>query len=82
MRKPKNISASDMKASRDRLSQMAAVAGRFQSFRPAVDVLTKVRAVPTIFPQQKAVEMSTVPFIMTEARASFPGAYSGLGSTL
>jgi hypothetical protein len=51
MRKPKNLSASDTKASRDRLSQMAAVAGRFQSFRPAVDVLTKVRAVPTIFPQ-------------------------------
>lgn len=36
---------------RDELAKMEAVAGRFASFRPAVDVLTEVRAVPTIFPQ-------------------------------
>lgn len=51
MRKPKNLSANEFGATRDRLNQMAEVAGRFVSFRPATDVLTKVRAVPTIFPQ-------------------------------
>lgn len=51
MRKPKKISASEIKANRDRLSQLASVAGRFDSFRPATDVLTTIRAVQTIFPQ-------------------------------
>ncbi len=33
------------------LSDFAAVAGEFKTFRPASEVLTRVRAVPTIFPQ-------------------------------
>lgn len=36
---------------RDRLQRMQAVASRFGAWRPAAEVLTKVRAVPTIFPQ-------------------------------
>ena len=36
---------------RDRLDAMAAVGEQFASFRPAIEVLTKVRAVPTIFVQ-------------------------------
>lgn len=36
---------------RDRLRAMQAVSSRFQAWRPAVEVLTKVRAVPTCFPQ-------------------------------
>lgn len=34
-----------------RMSALAAVAGEFKSFRPASEVLTRVKAVPTIFPQ-------------------------------
>jgi len=51
MRKPKQLSADDIGANRDRLAQLATVAERFDSFRPAIDVLTTVRAVRTIFPQ-------------------------------
>lgn len=36
---------------RDRLQVMQAIASRFDGWRPAAEVLTKVRAVPTIFPQ-------------------------------
>lgn len=36
---------------RDRLQRMQAVASRFGAWRPAAEVLTKVRAVPTCFPQ-------------------------------
>lgn len=35
----------------DRLAAIAKVAARFDSFKPAAQVLTNVRAVPTIFPQ-------------------------------
>ena len=37
--------------SRQRRSSLEAVADRFKNFRPAREVLTRVRAVPTIFPQ-------------------------------
>ena len=37
--------------SRERLSALAGVAGRFKKFRPAREVLTLVKAVPTRFPQ-------------------------------
>lgn len=36
---------------RDRLAAIEKVAGRFKGFKPASEVLTKVRAVETIFPQ-------------------------------
>ena len=36
---------------RDRLQSMQAIASRFEGWRPAAEVLTRVRAVPTIFPQ-------------------------------
>lgn len=36
---------------RTRLRQMQSVAERFKSWRPAKEVLTRVRALPTIFPQ-------------------------------
>lgn len=39
------------KSPRERLSSIEAVAKEFKSFRPAQEVLTRVRAVPTIFPQ-------------------------------
>lgn len=36
---------------RDRLAALRKVAARFKSLRPATEALTRVRAVPTIFPQ-------------------------------
>lgn len=62
MRKPKQDKAparnlaDDMNAARDRIASMASVAGRFVGWRPAREVLTKVKGVPTIFP---SVDLST-----------------------
>jgi recombination protein RecA len=38
-------------AGKDRLAALRKVASRFKSLRPATEALTRVRAVPTIFPQ-------------------------------
>lgn len=38
-------------SNRDRLGQLAAVAEKFKGWRPAAEVLTRVQAQPTIFPQ-------------------------------
>lgn len=62
MRKPKETKApaldlaADMNATRDRLSAMESVAGRFVGWRQARAVLTKVRGVQTIFP---SVDLAT-----------------------
>lgn len=42
---------SERAARNERLKNFASVAEEFKSFRPAREVLTRVRAVPTIFPQ-------------------------------
>jgi RecA/RadA recombinase len=50
-RKHKDTSLSESpKANRDVLGAMLAVSKRFQGFKPATEVLTKVRAHPTVFP--------------------------------
>jgi len=41
----------EMQSTREHLNCMAAVAAKFEAWRPAAEVLTRVRAVPTIFPQ-------------------------------
>lgn len=48
--------ATEMEAARDRMAAIASVAGRFASFRPAREVLTRVRGVRTIFP---SVDLAT-----------------------
>jgi hypothetical protein len=56
MRKPKETKApartiaDDMNAARERFSAMESVAGRFTGWRPARDVLTRVKGVQTDFP--------------------------------
>lgn len=54
MKKPRvatTESAPPPAETRDRLKQMQGVAARFKAWRPAAQVLTRVRAVPTRFPQ-------------------------------
>ncbi|HOA00840.1 MAG TPA: hypothetical protein PKI27_00880 [Dermatophilaceae bacterium] len=55
VKQPASTAADSFAANREQLDAMAAVAERFSSWRPAAEVLTRVRAVPTIFPQVDAV---------------------------
>lgn len=50
-KKAKQAEAPSPADTRDRLQRMGAVASRFEAWRPAAQVLTKVRAVRTCFPQ-------------------------------
>lgn len=51
MARAKAASSTSPAETRDRLQAMQAVSARFGAWRPAPEVLTKVRAVPTRFPQ-------------------------------